>query len=120
MTRKLLRGLLYITLVVGVLNTLETKLGNKIRDRNNLPPQLGHPYAGVVSAAAGICFVHAPWMTMPHAPLVVPFWVLQVVSTPAALAVETLMLPVDLSVHTKAQRTTFSQYCAYYAQQGHR
>lgn len=116
MKGRLVRGLLYLALALGTLNTFETKIGNKVRDRNNLPPQLGHPYTGVVSAAAGICFVSAPWMTKPQAILLAPLWVLTVASAPAALVIDTLVLPIDLYVDTKVQRTTFSQYCSYYAQ----
>lgn len=108
--------LLCCGLALGTLHTCETKIGNKGRDQNNLFPQLGHPYTGVVSAAAGICFVKAPWMTKPQAVLVAPFWILTVASTPAAIVSDTLVLPIDLFFDSEVQRTTFSQYCSYYAQ----
>jgi len=116
MRGRIVSGLACCSLLLGTLSTCETKIGNKVRDRNNLPPQLGHPYTGVVSAAAGVCFVRAPWMTKPQAVLLAPLWVLTIASAPAAIVSDTLVLPIDLYFDSKVQRTTFSQYCSYHAQ----
>jgi len=82
-----------------------------------MPPQVGHVYTGVVNAVAGVCFVKAPWMTEPRALFLVLLWIFTVaMSVPTAIVSDTLVLPIDLYISARAERTTFSQYCSYHAQ----
>jgi len=116
MIRRLL-VVLCCSLMVASCSTYETKIGNKVRDRHGLPPQLGHVYTGIVDAAAATCFVKAPWMKEPKAFYLVPIWVVTIlVAAPLALITDTLVLPFDLFTSPKFARTTFSEYCSYHAQ----
>jgi hypothetical protein len=114
----LIAGVVGCSVMLTSCSTYETKIGNDVREREGLPPQTGHVFTGVVSAAAGVCFVKAPWIKEPKAFILAPLWVILVlIDTPLSLLADILMLPVDLLVTPKSPRTTFAQYCAYHAQE---
>jgi len=107
--------LLAILFFTSCCATLQSKVGSKHRDQNDMPPQFGHPYSGVVSSLGGWCYFVSPNMKYPHvflliAPLV---FVFSVIDLPLTMVADTVFLPFEVGTEAENPRLTLKDECDY-------
>lgn len=114
MSRATIALLLTVLLLAGC-STAQSKYGSKHRDENQLPPQWGHPYSGVVSWAGSWCYFVSPNMKHPHVLLLVApvFFAFLVIDLPLTLLADTVSAPFELVADAAHTRLTLADECRY-------